>query len=65
MSVPWGPSRYDCGGCKACVRASRGTPLARVDHHIAVADRRLVIGVAVAVASAIVAVLAAVLTWAG
>lgn len=52
MSAPMGPSRYDCHGCRACVRASRGTPLARVEHHHAVADRRLVLGVAVAVASA-------------
>lgn len=64
-SKPWGPERYDCGGCQRCRRAGRGTPLARVDHHRAAADRRLAIRVAVAIVTAIVAVVAGVLAWAG
>jgi hypothetical protein len=58
-------ARFDCGGCRRCVRARRTTPGARAEHHVGVADRRLVVGLAIVIVVAIVAAIAAALAWAG
>jgi hypothetical protein len=65
MSTPLNRIRHDCGGCRKCVRARRTTPGARAEHHVGVADRRLVVGLAITIVVAIVAAVAVALAWAG
>jgi hypothetical protein len=54
----WTPARYDCGGCRRCVRGRRNTALARNDWHRERADRRLALAIALALVCAVAAIAA-------